>query len=524
MNVEIYDSTLRDGEQGEGLSFSVLDKLRIVTLLDKLGVQYIEAGNPGSNPKDLEFFEKVKTLKLENSTLVAFGSTHRIGVSCTEDSNLKALIESGTKAVAIFGKSWDFQVERILKISKEENLALIENTIRYLNKKGKYVFFDAEHFFDGFQENKEYALLTLSTALRAGADELVLCETRGGMLPLSVYEIVKEVKMAFPNAKLGVHTHNDIGCAVASSLLAVKGGVSSVQGTLLGFGERCGNANLSTIIATLTLKQGIKTINGPIDKLVSTCRELASIANYRIPSSEPYIGKSAFAHKGGMHIDGVLKSPDSFEHINPDSVGATRRLLISEVAGRALVLKHLEKYFPQVDKEDSEAKALLSIVKEKEALGYQYEGAVASFELLVRRKILEYKAFFSLVRYETQGSLPYTYPNTHTAVIKVRVGEDDAITATEGKGPVNALDKALRKVLEPFYPIVKEVVLTDYKVRVLDGKSATASKVRVVIESSDGDCSWTTVGVSEDIIEASWLALTDSIEYKLFLDGTKPRG
>jgi 2-isopropylmalate synthase/homocitrate synthase family protein len=522
--VDIYDSTLRDGAQGEGLSFSVVDKLRIVTLLDALGVSFIEAGNPGSNPKDLEFFEKAASLPLSSSTLVAFGSTHRIGIRAEEDANLSSLLKAGTKAVAIFGKSWDFQAEKVLRISQEENLALISSTVSYLTEKGKRVFFDAEHYYDGYESNPEYALATLKAAFDSGAEEAVLCETRGGMLPAKVYEITKATKAVFPDKRIAIHAHNDSGCAVASSLMAVEAGADAVQGTLLGFGERCGNADLSTIIPDLTLKCGIKTINGDISSLVSTCRAVAAISNYRISGSQPYIGKSAFAHKGGMHIDGVLKNPASFEHINPESVGASRRLLLSEVAGRALVIKHLEKFLPDAGKESPETKALLSLVKDKEAAGYQYEGAEASFELLVRRKVLSYRPFFTLVRYETFGALPYTFPNTHTAVVKVEVGGESAITACEGQGPVNALDKALRRVLEPFYPSLAEVFLVDYKVRVLDGKSATAGKVRVIIESSDSKSSWQTIGVSEDIIEASWLALSDSIEYKLFMDGTKPKG
>lgn len=522
--IDIYDSTLRDGAQGEGISFSVQDKLRVVRLLDELGIQYIEAGNPGSNPKDIEFFQKAAQLELKTSRLVAFGSTRRVGLTCKDDPNLNSLMASSADAVAIFGKSWDYQVDSVLRISKEENLDLIDSTIRYLKDNGKYVFFDAEHFFDGFVSNRDYALSTLKVALDAGADEIVLCETRGGMLPTLVKQITEECAARFENVRLGIHAHNDIGTAVASSLLAIEAGAASVQGTLLGSGERCGNTNLSTVISNLNLKYGFETIKGDLKRLVSISRELASIANFRIQHSEPYIGKSAFAHKGGMHIDGVIKSPKSFEHVDPETVGATRRLLLSEVAGRALVLKHLEKYIPNVAKETKEAGMMLSLVKEKEALGYQFEGAEASFELLVRKNILSYKPFFELVRYEIFGILPYSPPNTHTAVIKVKAGKDEAITASEGQGPVNALDKALRKVLEPFYPSLKEVFLVDFKVRVLDGGAATASRVRVVIESSDGKRNWMTIGVSEDIIEASWLALSDSIEYKLFLDGAEPKG
>lgn len=525
-HIAIFDSTLRDGAQGEGLSFSVADKLKIVSLLDELGVAYIEAGNPGSNPKDLEFFSHLGNIKLKNAKLVAFGATCRSGIAPEEDASLCSLADAGTDVVAIFGKSWDFQATAILHVSLEENLAIIAKSIAFLKSRGKKVFFDAEHFFDGYKENREYALSCLSAATASGADALVLCETRGGVLPHEVYETTKAVVAAFPGIEIAIHAHNDSDTAVASSLEAVRAGAVQVQGTLLGFGERCGNAKLSSIIADLELKMGMKAISGELASLVRICRSIASVANVNIPSGDSYIGASAFAHKGGMHIDGVLKNSASFEHIEPSQVGATRRLLMSEVAGRSLLLGRMRRYVPTLQKDSAEAKEILSLLKEKEAVGYQYEGAEQSFELLVRRHLGSFAPFFELVHYQTIGQHPFAdiaSGITHTAVVKVRVGERSAITAGEGKGPVDALDKALRRVLEGFYPTLKEAYLTDYKVRVLDGGSATASTVRVVIDSTDGVHAWSTVGVSADIIEASWLALCDSIEYKLILDGVVPK-
>lgn len=522
--VRIFDSTLRDGAQGEGLSFSLEDKLKIVSLLDELGVSYIEAGNPGSNPKDLAFFKAVENMKLENAALVAFGSTRRPNIKSSDDNNVKSLLLANTEYCAIFGKSWDFHATDILKVSLEENLEMIRDTISYLTENGKKVFFDAEHFFDGYKSNSEYALKTLEVAKEAGAVGLVLCETRGGFLPFEIDTITPVVIEKFPDIEIAIHAHNDSGCAVANSLVAVDRGCSQVQGTLLGFGERCGNANLSTIIADLELKMDIKSINGSLADLHSKCMSLASICNIRISASMPYVGKSAFAHKGGMHIDGVIKNSTSFEHIEPETVGAKRRLLMSEVAGRALLLKRLSKIIPDIKKDSPEATSLMAILKDKEAEGYQYEGAENSFDVLIRKNIGEYKPFFELVHYQTTGLHPYVDTQSsysHSAVVKVRVNTKSAITAAEGHGPVNALDKALRKVLEQFYPSLKNVHLVDYKVRVLDGKSATASKVRVLIDSTDGVNSWSTIGVSSDIIQASWQALSDSIEYKLILDDTK---
>ncbi len=517
--LEVFDSTLRDGAQGEGLSFSLDDKLRICSLLDGLGVAYIEAGNPGSNVKDRQFFEHMGRQRLKSARLVAFGSTRRPGVKAGEDRNLLSLASSGAPIAAIFGKSWRFQVDEVLRISPEENLDLISSSISFLASQGLEVFFDAEHFFDGWKEDPDYAMQTLRVALQAGASRLVLCETRGGWLPDAIYEAVSAVHEALPDAVLAIHAHNDSGCAVANSLMAIKAGATQVQGTMTGIGERCGNANLSTIIADVELKLGIKAIDGRLENLASTCRSIASICNMPLEGGMPYVGSSAFAHKGGMHIDGVLKDPRTFEHVRPEDVGATRRLLMSEVSGRALLMQRIERIQPGLSKDSPQVVRLMEVLKEKEAEGYQYEGAENSFDVLIHKELGAGDPFFTFVHYQTIGQLPYADPMSgasHTALVKVRVHGESAIAAAEGKGPVNALDKALRAVLEQFYPSLRSVHLTDYKVRVLDGVDATASRVRVVITSSDGVDSWTTIGVSSDIIKASFLALSDSIEYKLF--------
>lgn len=515
----IFDSTLRDGAQAEGVSFSVEDKIKVVLALDELGIGYVEAGNPGSNPKDLEFFERIKDVKLNNTTIAAFGSTRRRGISPEEDGNLQALLSAGTDAVAIFGKSWDFHVTDIINTTLQENLEMIYDTIAYLKDKGKYVVFDAEHFYDGYKENHEYALKTLDAAAQAGADCLCLCDTNGGTFPREIYDITKLVAEKYEIA-VGVHCHNDCGMAVANSVMAVQAGAAHVQGVMTGFGERCGNTNLSTVIPNLQCKLGYKCIpDENISKLTHTARRVSEIANLQLSIREPYVGKCAFAHKGGMHIDGVLKNSRSFEHIDPEVVGNERRFLTSEVAGRTTILSAMQKIVPTVEKNSPETIRVIEKLKELEYEGYQFEGADGAFELLIRKTLGKYKPFFELENFKIIGEHPpYSDGKTASAVIKVKVDGRSEITAAEGNGPVNALDKALRKALEVFYPSLSDVHLTDYKVRVLDGNSATASKVRVLIESSDGTSSWTTVGVSVDIIEASWIALVDSIEYKLIKD------
>ncbi len=516
--IAVFDSTLRDGAQGEGISFSVEDKIKIVKTLDELGVSYVEAGNPGSNPKDMEFFDRIKNIKLNNSKIVAFGSTRRCNISVEEDNNIKSLISAGVDTVAIFGKSWDFHVTDIIHTTLDENLKMIGDTIAYLKNLGKEVIFDAEHFFDGYKNNKDYAIKTLETAVLSGADCIALCDTNGGCFPDEVFDITKFVCEKF-NVSVGIHCHNDCGMAVANAVMAVYAGADNVQGTFTGFGERCGNTTLSTVIANLQLKHDYICIPPEnIENLTHVARKISEIANFKLSDIMPYVGKCAFAHKGGMHIDGVSKAPHSFEHIDPSKVGNERKFLTSEVSGRSTILSMIKKIDPSIEKNSPETDLIIKKLKEFEYNGYQFEGAEGGFELLIRKTLGKYKPFFELVNFKTIGEQPYSEGVSASAVIKVIVDGKAEITAAEGNGPVNALDKALHKALEVFYPALSEVHLTDYKVRVLDGKTATASKVRVLIESSDGVDNWSTVGVSNDIIEASWIALVDSIEYKLIKD------
>lgn len=518
-NVTIFDSTLRDGAQAEGVSFSVEDKIKIVKAIDELGIGYVEAGNPGSNPKDLDFFEKIKSVELKNTKVAAFGSTRRRGISPSDDGNVQALLGAGVDTVAIFGKSWDFHVTDIINATLQENIEMIYDTILYLKEKGKEVVYDAEHFYDGYKNNAEYAMKTLDAAVQAGADCLCLCDTNGGTFPDEIYEITKAVVNKF-DITVGIHAHNDCGMAAANTIMAVKAGARHVQGTMTGFGERCGNTNLSTVIPNLQVKLDYKCIpDENMRKLTHIAREVSEIANLKLNDREPFVGKTAFAHKGGMHVDGVSKNSKSFEHIDPAVVGNERKFLTSEVAGRTTILSMVQRIAPDIEKNSPETTRIIERLKELEYEGYQFEGAEGGFELVIRKELGKYKPFFELETFKIIGEHPAVSDNqTATAMIKVCVDGKKEITAAEGEGPVNALDKALRKALEVFYPNLSDVHLTDYKVRVLDSNSATASKVRVLIESSDGNTSWTTVGVSKDIIEASWIALVDSIEYKLIKD------
>ena len=520
-HIDIFDSTLRDGAQGEGISFSVQDKIHIVEALDELGVAYIEAGNPGSNPKDMEFFQRTKKLRLETSKIVAFGSTRRKDSSCAEDANLQSLLSAETEDVCIFGKTWDFQVTDILHASLEENLEMIEDTCAYLCKHGRNVIFDAEHFFTGYQKNPAYALKALEAAVKGGASALALCETKGGCLIDDCRRAVEKVVGQFGKAcTVGIHTHNDSGLAVANSLVAVEAGATQVQGVLLGFGERTGNANLSTIIANLQLKMGYRCIpDEKLNMLTPICRRVAEIANIPLDSGMPYVGGNAFAHKAGMHIDAVLKNPAAYEHITPEAVGNERVFLMSEVAGRSMIIEKIKKFDPSITKTSPVVAEIVKKVKDLEHAGYQFEGADGSFELLVRKAIGKYQPFFKLHYYKTSGEIPLVEENLYSfAQLKIDVDGHYEVAAGEGNGPVNALNNALTIALAHFYPSVTQIQLTDYKVRVLDGRDGTASRVRVLIESTDGTDCWTTMGVSCDVVEASWLALVDSIEYKLIKD------
>lgn len=527
MKVEILDSTLRDGAQGEGISFSVQDKIHICQALDELGIGLIEAGNPGSNPKDMEFFQEMKKIQLKTSKLAAFGSTRRKDIKCAEDVNLQSLIAAGTEWVVIFGKSWTFQVTDIIKTTLEENLAMIRDTCAFLKEQGKRVVYDAEHFFTGFQDDPEYALKSLEAAVEGGAETLSLCETKGGCMLKDCEKAVRAaVERIGGRAVIGIHTHNDCGLAVANSLIAVEAGARHVQGTFLGFGERTGNANLSCIIPDLQLKLGYKCLeDDKMKNLTSIAKRVAEITNIALDPQLPFVGGAAFSHKAGMHIDAVLKNPEAYEHISPDSVGNERVFLMSEVAGRSTIIEKIQKIDPSITKSSPQVAELVAKMKELEFEGYQFEGADGSFELLARKVIGRYKPFFTLHYYQTNGVNPRPEEGVCAcAQIKVEVEGQIEVTAGEGDGPVNALDIALRKALSRFYPAVNQIRLTDYKVRVLDGKSATAAKVRVLIESSDGKSTWTTVGVSCDVMEASWLALCDSFEYKLINDIEKHLG
>jgi len=516
--ITIFDSTLRDGAQGQGISFTVEDKLKIVERLDRLGVKYIEAGNPGSNPKDLEFFERIKRIKFKNAKIIAFGSTRRVNCSVGEDANVKSILKADTSAVTIFGKSWDFHVTDIIKTTLDENLKMIYDTIFFFKNKGKEVVFDAEHFFDGYKANPEYAMMTLKAAFDAGADCLCLCETNGGAFPQEVFDLTAAVVKQFKTT-IGIHCHNDGGMGVANTIMAVQAGATHVQGTINGFGERCGNANLCTIIPNLQLKLGYKCIPDENIKNITSLSIYASeIANQVHDETAPYVGSTAFAHKGGMHIDAVNKNSSSYEHIEPETIGNYRRILMSEVSGRSTILSRINEIDSSLSKDSPETKLIIDRLKELEFEGYQYESAESSFELVIRKVLGKYEPFFDLREFKVIVNEPSINNENSSAMIKVRVGDQEEITAAEGDGPVNALDNALRKVLIRFYPKIKEMKLTDYKVRVLDSATATAAKVRVLIESTDGKGIWTTIGVSTDIIDASWRALVDSIEYKLIKD------
>lgn len=513
--ISIYDSTLRDGAQAQGISYSVDDKIKIIERLDALGVHHIEAGNPGSNPKDLEFFARVRDMKLKNAKLIAFGATCKVGFKPEDDGNVRSILAAGTAAVAIFGKSWDYQVTDILRTKLDENLRMIGDTIRYLKQQGKEVVYDAEHFYDGYKANPDYALATLTAAAEAGADCLCLCDTNGGTFPNDIFAITKAVVERF-KLPIGIHCHNDCEMAVANSVMAVQAGATQVQGTINGIGERCGNANLCSIIPDLQLKLGFACIPPQnMASLTTLARAVSDIANMPHNEKAAYVGGDAFAHKGGMHVDAVVKNPVSYEHIDPDLVGNSRRMLMSEVAGRSALLARIQAVDPSIGKDSPETRKIIDRLKALEHEGYQFEAAESSFELVVRKMLGKYKPFFELVEFKVMVNEPAVNGMNSSAMIKIRVGDEVEITAAEGDGPVNALDKAVRKALERFYPAIGEIRLTDYKVRVLDSNQASAAKVRVLIESTDHREHWTTIGVSTDVIDASWHALVDSIEYKL---------
>ena len=513
--ITIYDTTLRDGTQGEGFSLSGLDKIRLARKLDEFGVDYIEGGWPGSNPKDVGFFEEAKTLDLKHARIAAFGSTRRANVRVEDDPQIQLLLDAGTPVVTIFGKSWNLHVTEVLKTTLEENCAMIRDSVRYLKEAGREVIYDAEHFFDGYKADAGYAMSTVQAAADGGADVLVLCETNGGCLPSEVLRICTAVKGAIPEVPFGIHTHDDCDLGVANAIAAVAAGAVQVQGTMNGYGERTGNCNLTSVIPILELKLGKKVVPD-----LTRLRELSffvdDLSNNPHFARAPFVGKTAFAHKGGMHVNAVQKVAHSYEHIRPGEVGNEQNILVSELSGQSNILMKAEQLGLGLEKGSPEAKAVLEKVKEFEKEGYSYETAIGSLELLIRRETKAYKKPWKLSEYHCSfRQYRDGHPPVCEATVKLEVDGQKEYTASEGRGVVNALDQALRKAVRPFYPDIDTVELIDYKVRIIEGEVATAAKTRVLIVHTDGSRIWGTVGVSDSIIEASWIALTDGMD--LFL-------
>ena len=513
--LEIYDTTLRDGAQAEDVSFSADDKVLIAQKLDELGVHFIEGGWPGANPKDIEFFRMIKTIPLKHANVIAFGSTRKASNTVRKDSNLQALLAAETTTITLFGKTWSLHVTDALGISLAKNLELIGDSVAYLRGKGRRVFYDAEHFFDGYKTNPDYALATICKAVEAGAERVILCDTNGGTMPWEIREICNVIQRecAVP---LGIHAHNDCEMAVANSLVAIESGILQVQGTINGIGERCGNANLCSIIPNLELKMKRRALSDRLSHLKDVSGYVTEIANLMPNKHQPYVGDSAFAHKGGVHIHAVLKNPATYEHVDPARVGNRQRMLISDYGGRSGLLDKIDAYGIKLTKGHAKVNELIHALKDRESQGYQFEGAEGSFELLMRKVMGSHKPSFQLLGFRViVEKKQEDGPPLSEATVMVKVGEVVEHTAAVGAGPVNALDHALRKALEKFYPQLQEVKLLDYKVRVLSANKGTESKVRVLIESGDHKDKWGTVGVSENIMEATWQALADSIEYKL---------
>ncbi len=514
--VEIFDTTLRDGTQGEGINLSVQDKLLITQRLDEFGIDIIEGGWPGSNPKDEEYFQKVKQLKLNHAKICAFGSTARFPNQVETDTNLLALIKAETEVVSIFGKTWQFHSEVGLGLTDDENEDLIYKSVKFLKDNGRKVVFDAEHFFDGYKNNKNFATKMIQAAERGGADIIVLCDTNGGSLPQEVSTIVYEVKNLV-NIPVGIHAHNDGELAVANSLAAIQAGAVHVQGTINGVGERCGNANLSSIVPNLVLKLAKNTnIDVNLEQLTSVSNFVFETMNLVPNTRAAFVGNSAFAHKGGIHVSAVLKNSKMYEHIDPTLIGNKQRVLVSDLSGQSNIKYKAKEFGVNINGDKELSKRLVNHIKSLEYSGYQFDGAEASFELILRSEMNEFTPFFKMLESKVNVTFDYRKHESSEAVLKVEVDGEIEHTAANGDGPVNALDNALRKALTRFYPEIAFIKLIDYKVRVLDEKDGTAAKVRVLIQSSDGNETWTTVGVSENIIEASWQALVDSINYKLF--------
>lgn len=514
-SVFLYDTTLRDGTQGEGFQLSRLDKLRIAERLDRFGIDYIEGGWPGSNPKDIEFFQEARKLDLKHAKLAAFGSTRRANTPVAEDPQVRLLLEAETPVVTIFGKSWELHVTEVLRTTAEENRAMIRDTVRHLKEHGREVVYDAEHFFDGYKDSPEHALATLEAAAEGGADVVVLCDTNGGTLPSEVMTICAAVRERLPGTPFGIHTHNDCELGVANAIAAVKAGGVQVQGTINGYGERTGNCNLTSVIPILQLKMGLEVVPD-LTGLQTLSFFVDDVSNNPHFHRAPFVGRTAFAHKGGMHVNAVQKLARSYEHIEPTEVGNRQHILVSELSGQSNILIKADELGLGLEKGSPEATAVLSRVKELEHEGYSFEAAGGSLELLIRRQMGRYAKPFDLKEFHTSYRL---YRDGHQpvceATVKLHVGDEAEYTVAEGHGVVNALDKALRKAVRPFYPEIDEVSLLDYKVRIIDGHDHTAAKTRVLIVSSDGERNWGTVGVSENIIEASWIAIVDSLD--LFL-------
>ena len=518
-DVIIYDTTLRDGTQGEQVNFSAEEKLRIAHRLDDMGFHYIEGGWPGSNPKDVRFFEMAKEQTFRHARLTAFGSTRKPGVRPENCRNLRALLRAGTPAVTIFGKSWDLHVTEILGIPLEENLEMIRDSVAWLKSRGKEVIFDAEHFFDGYRRRPAYALSTLKAAFDAGADRIVLCDTNGGAMPHDLSAAVRKAAAVIPAGQLGIHVHNDCGLAVANTIEAVLAGVAMVQGTVNGYGERCGNADLISVIGNLQIKMGRRCLpESSLQQLTNLSYYVGEVANVRPLPFRPFVGRSAFAHKGGVHVNAVAKNPQAYEHIRPEQVGNHQRVLVSELAGKSNIAFKAEELGIELRDHDAASRKIVSEIKRLENQGFQFDAAEGSLSLLMKKITGAFREPFTLQCFSVTNGKTRNNPSLCQATIKISVGDEEELTAAEGNGPVNALDNALRKALTKFYPQINEMHLVDFKVRIVEGSEGTAAKVKVLLDSRDGDEMWSTIGVSENIIEASWQALVDSIQYKLSKD------
>ncbi|MBW1740741.1 MAG: citramalate synthase [Deltaproteobacteria bacterium] len=515
-SILVYDTTLRDGSQGEKINFSAEDKLRVAQRLDALGIHYIEGGWPGSNPKDIHFFELAKQVPFKQARLTAFGSTRKPNTSCEQDENLKALLQSETPAVAIVGKSWDLHVKEVIGTTLKENLAMIYDSMAYLRSHDREVIYDAEHFFDGYKNNPDYAMKTIEAAVSGGAHVIVLCDTNGGTLPFEIQEIMEKICPRIP-VKVGIHAHNDCGLAVANTLVAVRAGAVMVQGTVNGYGERCGNADLTSVVPNLQLKMGLSCMTDEnLRRITELSRYVSEVANMTPFNGRPFVGTSAFAHKGGIHVNAIMKTPRAYEHMEPEAIGNERRVLISDLSGKSNVDYKARELGIELGGNGFDSRKIAKEIKRLEHEGYQFDAAEGSFELLLRRLTGQFKPLFELESFRVAIEKDKNLPCRAYATIKISVGDQQEITAAEGNGPVSALDNALRKALNKFFMVdLEKMHLVDFKVRVIEGREGTSARVKVFIDSRDQKRVWSTIGVSTDIIEASWQALEDSFQYKL---------